>query len=419
MLVLDGRGRATRRDFRYMGVVRALELPLRPILAVAVMIGLCGCGSSAQSVLLGRVCTTYAEAAVGMLPQPPGPTPLGPDLPGKLRASADNECFLLAVNLRYASSVATASGVTVTRAQAQNLMAILTKNTIGHVSPRPTQAPAVAAQPRVQFAGRVRYRAVRPGTLPSRGAASLAGIRLPAGHRVIDVEGDPVRLWESNGPVSGAVAIAARLANAFPRTGLWPVLWTWGADSPAGYVDPPGRLSAIGKVNVRSLLAHLWYEEHRSAFPGLASPAPLRAVNPFAIFSNYNSDPRLDGPPYHLLLVPCRRPADAVTVTGLELGPDPGTPTNEEISAVLRSWEDRFGATVVQFGMGWFGLAVASPPTDYDNAMSLATELFAMKGSQTPPDEPVSTDAETLVTGGSPQRDDIVVTRNIWEIGWS
>jgi hypothetical protein len=56
--------------------------------------------------------------------------------------------------------------------------------------------------------------------LPRDGAVTVGGVKLPAGSRRLGY-------WATDAPTPDAVALADRLAAAFPRTGLWPVLWDW------------------------------------------------------------------------------------------------------------------------------------------------------------------------------------------------
>jgi hypothetical protein len=48
-----------------------------------------------------------------------------------------------------------------------------------------------------------------------------------------------------------------------------------------------------------------------------------------------------------------------------------------KVSAVLRSWEDRFGARVVGVGFATLDLSVAAPPVEEDHALRVAAEHFA------------------------------------------
>ncbi|NEB06702.1 DUF4253 domain-containing protein, partial [Streptomyces sp. SID13726] len=66
--------------------------------------------------------------------------------------------------------------------------------------------------------------------------------------------------------------------------------------------------------------------------------------------------------------------------------PDPGpwdgpcnhTNDTELVSAVLRSWAERFGARVVGVGTDTLLVSVARPPRDLEHARALAVEHFAV-----------------------------------------
>jgi hypothetical protein len=49
-----------------------------------------------------------------------------------------------------------------------------------------------------------------------------------------------------------------------------------------------------------------------------------------------------------------------------------------EVSAVLRSWEDRFGAVLVGLSFGTMTLLVTRPPTSDDEALRVAAEVAAL-----------------------------------------
>ncbi|MEU9921492.1 DUF4253 domain-containing protein [Streptomyces griseoluteus] len=119
-----------------------------------------------------------------------------------------------------------------------------------------------------------------------------------------------------------------------------------------------------------------WNEDPGAPFdrwPGLAADIPSRA----------NDDPeaaartaiaRLMADPYplrkpHLALVAAARSADIPAVMGWQAeAPLP------LLCALLRSWEDRFGARVVAFDGAMIHVSVARPPRDADHAIHLALE---------------------------------------------
>lgn len=74
-------------------------------------------------------------------------------------------------------------------------------------------------------------------------------------------------------------------------------------------------------------------------------------------------------------MVSCRRPADAVALIGWSgaINVRPAT----EVAAVLRSWEDRFGAVLVGLGFATMTLLVNRPPTEDTAAIHLAAEVAA------------------------------------------
>ncbi|HEY8478437.1 MAG TPA: DUF4253 domain-containing protein [Spirillospora sp.] len=79
---------------------------------------------------------------------------------------------------------------------------------------------------------------------------------------------------------------------------------------------------------------------------------------------------------WFLGLVPASRGADALAVAGWQ-GTTNLTGNVAQIAAVVRSWEDRFGARVVAVGFDTLKLAVAAPPTTPEHARAVAVEHFA------------------------------------------
>ncbi len=76
-----------------------------------------------------------------------------------------------------------------------------------------------------------------------------------------------------------------------------------------------------------------------------------------------------------LAVVPVARPADVPAAVGWS-----GTGSDRDtvgVSAVLRSWEDRFGALLVRTGPATLELAVAAPPWERSECLAAAAEHFA------------------------------------------
>ncbi|HXV92182.1 MAG TPA: DUF4253 domain-containing protein, partial [Pseudonocardia sp.] len=75
-------------------------------------------------------------------------------------------------------------------------------------------------------------------------------------------------------------------------------------------------------------------------------------------------------------LVAAGRSADALAACGWT-GPTNHVGDTGEISAVVRSWEDRFGVRVVGVGFDTLYLSVAAPPTSPEHAVQVAAEHVA------------------------------------------
>ncbi len=104
-------------------------------------------------------------------------------------------------------------------------------------------------------------------------------------------------------------------------------LWegrTWGADDPRAAEE---------------------FRPYSGEFPGLA---PATAGPPL---TKAETERALDSlPPAHVCLVAAGRPADVLAVTGWQVSDAWDSPLL--VAAVLRSWEDRFGARLLQLGPG-------------------------------------------------------------------
>ena len=213
----------------------------------------------------------------------------------------------------------------------------------------------------------------RAGRVPSSGTLLVAGIRLPRGSRC------PAH-WASDAPVEKPYGIAARLAAAFPKTRLWPLLWI-GGDDPDAYVVNTGDADKVARLDAREVLAQGWEKFAGNTtpfdeFPGLA-PArrPSGANAPFGILEDNPIGNGAGREPMWLMLVPVNRPADALTVMGMFMTE---TLSDERISAVLRSWEERFGAVLAAIGPGEIAVSVPSPPGDVEQTLRIAAEHFAL-----------------------------------------
>jgi hypothetical protein len=105
-------------------------------------------------------------------------------------------------------------------------------------------------------------------------------------------------------------------------------------------------------------------------FPGLAPAAdvPLSKDQLAAALGSL--------PAARIGLVRASRPADVLPMLGWS-GAANRMDTALPIAAVLRSWEDRFGAQLLEVGFAEIRLLVERPPRSYDAAQRLAAEQFA------------------------------------------
>lgn len=234
-------------------------------------------------------------------------------------------------------------------------------------------------------------KASEPTALPPAGPLRLGPLVLGPGRPIIarDIRDEPLRaaLWATDDVVPDAVAAWAALAEQFPTTGLWPLLlhdlydgsgrpWANGELEPRTEAD-------IDALDVREVLERGWDDclvpirnpwpagtgplaPFGPEFPGLAPRQPVSSIVRMA--------PAVGSA--RIGLVSCRRSADAVALAGWLGAINVTGPT--EVSAVLRSWEDRFGAVLVGLGFATITLLVTRPPTTDDDALAVAAELAAL-----------------------------------------
>jgi hypothetical protein len=215
----------------------------------------------------------------------------------------------------------------------------------------------------------------RSGGVPSARRQTIAGVRLPPGSRAPD---SFPSYWISDEPLEAAGDAAATIARAFAETGLWPLLWPWDED-PAAYLDQPIEPNRVDAIDVEAVLRSGWdrlaahpaglVEPVGPRFPGLAAGSlvdPAAARDPFQLAELLSVAARL-------MIVPCNRPADCVAlIGGLAVEVD-----GAEISAVIRSWEERFGAVLVAVEPSLATLAITAPPGAPEQALAAAAEQLA------------------------------------------
>jgi hypothetical protein len=190
------------------------------------------------------------------------------------------------------------------------------------------------------------------------------------------------------------------IAEESATTGLQPILLS-GLDGSAerpwdmGEFEDPGDVADIDRFDAASLLAEGWgghdpspdeleadgpewwtdynsmFEPYLAGFPGL-SPAVEEDLDPLRLkvaLGQYLAPARIG-------LVPAARPADVLTRVGW-MGVTNRGWQPAQVSAVLRSWEDRFGARLLEVGFADLRLVVTRPPRSMDEALPIAAEHVA------------------------------------------
>lgn len=253
------------------------------------------------------------------------------------------------------------------------------------------------------------------GRLPDEGPARLGPVTLPAG-KLITVYGvDPVA-WATVDPVPGSGRVWAALAELHPQTGLVPVLLggmridsltagdrrglpgdalrPWDNGEFGRPEDPRG---ADG-VDVGALLEDRW---RGSVWADVDDPEAMQQWAPFTLdwpgLATAESTPLTPAERQHALdvvlpgiraahseipearigLVAADRAADLLAVIGWG-----GLINRQEsvlpLTAVLRSWEDRFGARPIDVGYADLRLFVERPPRSLEAAQRLAAEQVVL-----------------------------------------
>lgn len=236
------------------------------------------------------------------------------------------------------------------------------------------------------------------GELPTDRDADVAGAVLPPGRGIDGV------FWISDGPVARVVDLIATLRGRYPETGLWPlVLQSEWSDPTRPWESRefrPSDPSGVDNVDVRAVLEDWWREttevdaeycvseeEWREAIAEVQETvAPFGAEFPgFAAASHASTKrsaatrPVIGEVAGRLGLVAVRRPADALAVLGLpRLGSSRRHPL--QLSAIVRSWEERFGAVVASVGADRLILEVRRPPLTEAAARAVAAEHYAVCG---------------------------------------
>ncbi|MEU5966189.1 DUF4253 domain-containing protein [Streptomyces globisporus] len=177
--------------------------------------------------------------------------------------------------------------------------------------------------------------------------------------------------WMSDGPVTDAADWWRRLHARRRETGLYPLLLEY----PDGSFDPVGGGYGVD-ADADAYFRSEWTDDSWPPFkewPGLATPAGVVADADGCAGAAATAVAR-EGRARCLALVEVARGADAPAA--LNWRGMANHMTAQELSAVLRSWEHRFGVRVVGLGHGSLFLSVAAPPTEVRQARVLAAEHY-------------------------------------------
>ena len=217
-----------------------------------------------------------------------------------------------------------------------------------------------------------------PGSLPAAGADEVGGVALPAGRTMTERV-----FWMSDEPVTArAGELWADLAERFSDTGLWPVFLAsplpvvqWlSPNVPSEQTEVPEGEAVLrrGWRELVELFAEdppIAMDPFDSEFPGLAAAQGHYAFDATAVVAQEYVGS-------YLGLVAVRRPADVPVA----LGWTGGTLLTEDpadVTAVLRSWEDRVGAYLYSIGHEDAFLVVERPPKSGDDLARFWAEQLA------------------------------------------
>jgi len=229
------------------------------------------------------------------------------------------------------------------------------------------------------------------GRLPDEGPVRLGPVTLPAGRLITGYPGLDHVAWVTADPVLDSGRIWAALSELHPWTGLIPIQ----VDGSPGKVWDPLNLSETEDprdadgLDAGPLLEDMWRDwlgppeeddpewirmraPFTREFPGLAPPehTPLTPAGRQHALDVVTQEARIG-------LIAAGRPADVLPVIGwggLVNRGDSLLP----LTAILRSWEDRFGARLIAVGDADLGLFVERPPRTLQAAQRVAAEQVVL-----------------------------------------
>jgi hypothetical protein len=272
-----------------------------------------------------------------------------------------------------------------------------------------------------------------PARIPADGPVRLGSVQLPDGRQLSDGYANPPLplLWATSEPVPEAPRVWQALAGLHPDTGLVPILLAFlgggheGRPWDAGELDLRCELAAVDRLDAASVLAQAWagrapspkeYEREPGFFAGwfppFGSEFPGLAPGQDHALTEAELDRALSWfGPARIGLVPAARPADVLALVGYN-GTGNGYGTPEQLSAVLRSWEDRFGAVLIEVGFDHIRMLVRRPPRTLPEAQAVAPELYVMCDEFWPADRP------GMLIGGVRELAEYTLDIPVWSMWW-
>ncbi|KRQ20724.1 MULTISPECIES: DUF4253 domain-containing protein [Mycobacteroides] len=210
--------------------------------------------------------------------------------------------------------------------------------------------------------------AERAGQLPRPENAakwSVDGIKLPEGHLIISPAGRSLA-WVSNAAVVDIQSLWLRLAARFDRTGLWPLASRGlSGDLRRPWSDAEDLRHLVEPADVDAFDAKSFLVKEVSSANAAAVDVPVvpitleQRTQPPQRALPLTADHLEQGS--LLILVPTARPADALNALGWTHGVNYDL-SEAALAAVLRSWEDRFGAVLTSVDFDAIDVEVTRPP---------------------------------------------------------
>lgn len=274
------------------------------------------------------------------------------------------------------------------------------------------------------------------GDLPEDGELRLGPVALPAGKRIRSAyePAGPVA-WVTLQPVPDPGRLWQILSAAHQETGLVPILLSGlGGDArdtrrpwDDGEFDAPADITQLERMDAASVLREMWdgtayeddeydWDEEEEDEEMVAMRAPfsrqfpgLAAAEGTSLSQDEIQQVLTSLRPARLGLVPASRPADVLPSIGWS-GFAPGTDGTLSLAAVLRSWEDRFGARLLDVGFAEILLLVERPPRTGEAAQRLAAEQFVFCSECTLAGQAGLSDVSSITAG--------LVNTPIWGFWW-